>query len=92
MHSKVARIGSALSKIDDSDERDDLICDMDSKCAKCRRHWEDLCSQHGFDSSKDPFNAEFDAPPFSTSPPAQANAGGSIAGGNWLYLFTQTSI
>ena len=75
---KVANIGAALSKIGDCNARDCLICDMDTKCAWCRHYWQRLCALQDFDPERNPFDEEFNLPPFN-----------AFAGGNSSQTFIE---
>ena len=78
---KVAHIGSALSKLEASDAREDLVCDMELKVFKCQFCWEALCTMYDFAHDEDPFDEKFQKP-FSAFPTAAPDLTHDIAGGN----------
>ena len=62
--SKVESIAAALSKIPDSLARDDMIMDMDAKCALCRSSWKSLCEMHKFNYIENPCAEDCHIPTF----------------------------
>ena len=86
MHAKMKLIGRALSKLEPTEARDDLICDMDDKVVQCQLCWVHLCTKYEYDLDDSPFEGRYNKP-FSLYPSLTQNTASELAGGNSSLVF-----